>query len=358
MKRPFAFALFLVLLGTSATVRVDRASAFSPPAASPALLAAHGALRSASPANLSDWAATAPQVAALAAGDHDALLFWLDGHGRGALHAQGATDAQIGVPLYAIDYAIQPAPWPASVPPLPPAPAPPKPTPPPAQHHHSFWSMVAAAALPSIVAPVAHSSSSSTSTSPDGSTTTTQSSSTDVSVGVNTGALLSSLLDAADAHGSSQSPSNDWRQLPFGAMTFASADAPSQIAITHGIASVRSDGTEGFACLSFVNRAAQPATEVDVDIEIIDGLGFVRRVVPLRRVGSFAPGQPVDGPTSVHDVHSAQPNCVIDGENAIADPSDPFAGAFAVGYAVRRVTFADGSVWLEPGANAWPPVTS
>ena len=60
------------------------------------------------------------------------------------------------------------------------------------------------------------------------------------------------------------------------------------------------------------------------------------------------------GPTSLREVSTAQPNCVIDGENGLADPTNPFSGAALVGYAIRRVTFADGTSWIEPGANPWP----
>jgi hypothetical protein len=162
------------------------------------------------------------------------------------------------------------------------------------------------------------------------------------------------LIDAGSAHGSAQSPSSAWRQIPFGASTLSEAGSPSQIAVTAGIASVRYDGTQGFACLSFVNHAPQAVTEVDVDILVIDGLGFLKRALPLRRTGTFASGAAVDGPTSLHDVGSSRPNCVIDGNGAIADPTDPFAKAVAVGYAIRRVTYADGTSWIEPGANPWP----
>jgi hypothetical protein len=343
--RPFLGRVVVVLFAI--TIACAPAGAFSAPAPSPALIAALGALR-ATTADPVAWAATAPEVAALTPPDHDALLYWLGGHGRGPLHAQGATDAQIGVPYYALDYALVAAPWPSSVPPLPPQPPLPKPPPPPAPHHRSFWNFVAA---------VEHSSSSSTTTSADGSTTTTTSSGTDVSVGVNTGALLASLIDASAAHGSAQSPSSEWRQVPFGAATLDAADSPAHVRVTRGIASVRFDGTQGFACLSFVNDAAQPATEVDIDIEVLDGFGLMKRALALRRTGSFAPGAAVDGPTALRDVRAAQPNCVIDGDGTIADPTDPFAGAFAIGYAIRHVTYADGSAWNEPGANPWPPGT-
>jgi hypothetical protein len=323
---------------------------YNVPQPSSALVAALLALRQTPPADPLAWAAQLPNVTQP---DRDALLYWLGAHGRAALHAQGATDAQIGIPIYAIDYALVPAPFPASIVPLP---APPAPTPPPAPapRRRSFWGMLAAAALPNVVAPIASSSSSSSSTSPDGSESTFQSSSTTVSVGVDTGALVSSLIDASTAHGSSQSPSSAWRQLPFGAMTIA-GPSPSRITVTHGIASVRYDGTQGFACLSLVNDAPQPAMEVDVDIQIIDGNGFLQRVLPLRRVATFAPGVAVEAPTSLHDVRSPHPGCAIDGEGDAADATDPFAGAAAIGYSIREVHYADGSSWLEPGANAWGP---
>lgn len=123
--------------------------------------------------------------------------------------------------------------------------------------------------------------------------------------------------------------------------------------MTRGFAAVRNDGTEGLACISFANTTQKAATEIDVDIEILDSLGFIRRVAPLRLSGSFAPGAQVGGPANVEDVGSARANCVIDGENTLADTTDPFSGSQAVVYSVRRVKFADGTAWLQPGANPW-----
>ncbi len=290
----------------------------------------------------------------LTPGDRDALLYWLSGHGRSALQAQGATDAQIGVPYYSLDYAITSAPYPKTVGFLPPEPQLPTLTPAPQHTHRSFLGfLAAAAALPDVNVPVAQSSSSSVTNNADGSQTINSSSSS-VSVGFNPSAVLGSILDSANSHGSAQSPSSAWRQLPFGSATLDAAASPSQIALTHGISSVRYDGTEGFACISFQNNAQQAVTELDVDIQVIDGLGLLRRVVPLRRIGSFAPGAQVNGPGSLPDVNSSRPNCVIDGAGDLDDPSNPFSGAAAVSYAIRQVTYGDGSTWLEPGANPWP----
>jgi hypothetical protein len=320
---------------------------------SPALLDAIHAFR--------DGAAS-PPVQALSAPERDALMFWIDAHGRGPLHALGVTDAQIGIPYYPIDYTLTSAPWPSTVPALAePQPAPmPTNTPRPAPKHSNglgAFGNLLGAALPPLQIPVASSSSSSSSSTttnvPGGTETnsTYSNSSTSVSVGVNPWAVVSSLIDASSANAAPQPPSVPWRSLLFAASTLG--DGGSGIAVTRGFAAVRNDGTEGLACISFANHSAKPVNEIDVDIVMLDALGFIHRVEPLRLVGAFAPGAEIGGPNSVEDVNAARANCVIDGERRLDDPTDPFSGASAVVYAVRRVQFADGTTWLQPGANAW-----
>lgn len=352
-----------------------RASAQSmqPPALpqpSPELLAALSAARFGPMPGLIAWANRAQpsdgsggalqtletQIMNLAPGDRDAMLYWLASHGRGVLHAQGVSDAQIGPAYFSIDYSVVPGPWPPTVAPLamphpPPLPAP---TQPPQQHHSGFLGALSSM-IPGGQIPIASSSSSSSSTTnnADGSQTTT-SSGTSVSVGVDSQALLGALVDAASKSSAPQSSPAAWRGLTFAASTADADGGPSQIAITHGFAASRADGTEGAACLSFVNNAQQPATEVDVDLELTDGYGFMKRVLALRRIGNFVPGVVVAGPSSIADAKSARPNCVVDGEGSLDDPTDPFAGAWAVFYTVRQVKYADGSAWLLPGANPWP----
>jgi hypothetical protein len=346
------------------------------PAPSNELVQALAAVRAADMPALIAWAAqpvapAAPTgavsaaemgILALAQPDRDALLFWLRAHGRGALHAQGASDRDIGVPYYAIDYAIVPAPFPASVTPLvmpavelpPPAPTP---TDAPARHHgFGFLGSL----LPTLNLPIASSSSSSTSssTTQNGNSTefnqTTQSSGASVSIDGNPWQAVGSLIDASmDRASNRAAPAQPWRSLPFAASTLGAPG--SQILVTRGFAAVRYDGTEGAACISFVNQAPVAATQVDVDIEILDGLGFVKRVQALRRAGNFAPGAEIGGPTGPQTIQNARENCVIDGENRLDDPTDPFSRASAVVYAVRQVFYADGTSWLAPGANPWAP---
>jgi len=340
------------------------------PAPSTEVLAVLGAARFGPMAGLIAWAnRTEPsdgsggplqtletQIMSLAPGDRDAMLYWLESHGRGALHAQGVSDAQIGPAYFAIDYTVVPGPWPPTVAALamprpPPLPAP---TQPPQQRRSGFLGALASM-IPGGQIPIASASSSSSSTTnnADGSQTTTSSGSS-VSVGVDSQALLGALVDAASTHSAPQSGPGRWRGLTFASSTADADGGPSQIAITHGFAAARADGTEGAACISFVNNAQQAATEVDVDLELTDGYGFMKRVLGLRRIGTFVPGVVVAGPSSIADANANRPNCVVAGAGSLADPTDPFAGAWAVFYTVRQVKYADGSTWLLPGANPWP----
>lgn len=355
MTQPYRFSIALLAFFSIAGFSAIAQNAIPP--ASPALLDALTSVRSASAAEV------AAKTQALSPPDRDAMTYWLASHGRGPLHARGATDAQIGVPYYAIDYTTVPAPWPSTVAPLitPPTPVPTAPPPTPAPRRHSAFSLLGSV-LPDLHIPIASSSSSSSQTTttntPNGSETdiSTQSSSASVSIGVNPWAVVGALIDASSAHTTKQPPSVPWRGLLFAASTLGTGG--SEIAVTRGFAAVRNDGTEGLACISFANNSQKAATEIDVDIEILDTLGFIRRVAPLRLRGSFAPGAEVGGPANVQDVNSARANCVIDGENTLTDTTDPFTGASAVVYSVRRVLFADGTQWLQPSANAWPPVSS
>lgn len=367
MKR---FACAIVLLAALPYA----AAAQGIPVPSAALLAALSVVREAGITPLAEWApepvspsasggqvaAAEAQILALPAPDRDALLYWLAAHGRGALHARGVTDADIGVPYFPLDYLVSTAPFPISVTPLNfPSPAPPPtPVPTPQPRHRSHFGFLGSL-LPALQLPIASTSSSSSSmtTTQSGSASTIDksfsSSGASVSIGGNPWEALGSLIDASIDHspGRAAAPAVPWRPLPFAQ---SSLSAPgSRIAVTRGFAAVRDDGGEGVACISFANQSAKTATQIDVDIEILDGLGFIKRVRALRRAGNFAPGAEVGGPAGPQTIAEARANCVIDGENDLDDPSDPFASASGVAYAIRQVSFADGSSWLQPEANPW-----
>ncbi len=352
------------------------AAAATIPEPSQALLSAVASARSAGLSELAEWAPqpVAPvasggsvavaeaQIQALPPADRDALIYWLAGHGRGALHARGATDADIGVPFYPLDYTIAPAPFPASVTPLAyPSPAPaPTAVPAPQPRHRSHFGFLGSL-LPALQLPIASlsNSSSASSTTQHGNTTgvdkSFSSTGASVSIGGNPWEVLGSLIDASIDRSAPRagSPPVTWRSLPF-AMSSLSAPG-SHVVVTRGFAAVRDDGTEGAACVSFANQGTKAVTQLDIDIEILDGLGFIKRVRGLRRAGNFAAGAEIGGPSGPQTVAEARANCVIDGENSLEDASDPFAGASGVAYAVRQVVYADGTSWLQPDANQWTP---
>jgi hypothetical protein len=308
----------------------------------------------------SSGAAQDAKVAALVPADRDALAYWLGGHGRAALHARGASDEEIGVPFYPADYLIVAAPFPASVVPLvDPTPGPPTaPTPAPTRPpRHANFSLLGGL-LPVLNIPIgsSSSSSSSTTTTTTGNVTTinrtTQSSGSSIGISGNPWSMVGALIDArAGSNDITQTSPPAWRLLPFAASAMSSSGA--HVDVNSGFAAVKRDGTEGLACVSFTNQGKKTATEVDIDIEILGEAGFIRRVQPLRRVGTFARGVEIGGPTTPQDATTARQNCVVDGENSVADPTDPFSNATAVVYAVRQVYYTDGSTWLQPGANTW-----
>lgn len=351
----------LLVAVSIAAATAAAAGAQTIPAPSPALVDVLAAARASDMPGLVAWAQhqsapaassaditpIATKILALAPGDRDALLYWLDAHGRGALHAQGASDRQIGIPYYPLDYTIVPAPLPGSVTPLV-IPPPPTPQPTAAPQHHSHGGGLLGLLLPSINVPVASSSSSSTSTttSQNGNATeidqTTQSSSSSVSVGVNPAAVLGSLIDAAgntESHPSSSAP--PWRSLRMTASPFYDPAGP--VSVTSAFAATRNDNASSLACIGFTNASAKPITRVDVDVEVLNGLGLIKNVQQLRRVGSVAPGGHAGGDLGPQSDDERRANCVS------------FSGATALAYSVREVYFDDGTTWLAPGANAWGP---
>lgn len=343
---------FWIMLTACVTMNAA-ASAQTPPPPSQQLIDTLGRIRSSDTGALAAWAqgrSASPSVTpvvnailALTPSDRDAVLFWLDGHGRRGLHARGLNDAQIGVPFYPIDYTVAAAPLPGSIAPIA-IPPPPTPVPTQAPQHHSSLGFLGAV-LPWVQVPVASSSSSSTSTSTsqNGNSTeidqTTNSSSTSVSVGVNPGAVLASLLDASNqsSHPSSSPP--PWRAVHFAASPLS--DPASPVTVTHGFAAVHNDGSGGIACVSIANQSSKTVTQVDVDFEILNGLGLIKNVQPLRRMGTVAPGAQAGGDVGPQSEAEQRANCV------------PFSGATTVQYAVRQVFFEDGTSWLQPGANPW-----
>jgi hypothetical protein len=324
------------------------------------------------PRNTSDSvSALKARILVLDPADREALLFWLQGHGRDALHQRGATDLEIGPPLYPIDYEIawtrvpegfiNPTPIPTATPEPPPPPPAPKPAIP-----RGLFNFIAMLPLP-IVSSGSMSSHSSSETHREGNTlvTTTHSSSSSVSARVDTRAVVGMLAQAASSEGSSaaeerppgpaQPPKKRWVLLDFGRERI-DRDT-SGIDVNHGVAGIRNNA-EAAACVSFANRNSRAVREIDFDLTFVDVHNHALQTMALRRSGSFEPNAEIAAPHDfdAEDVARQDANCMTMGHSNTAGPPISSLGrTSALAYAVRRVLFEDGTVWQRPGANVWPP---
>jgi len=315
------------------------------------------------------------QILALGSSDREAMLFWLRSHGRDALHQRGATDADIGAPLYPIDYKVvwvslpegfvNPTPIPA--PTLPPPP--PAPTAKPQQHQSrglfGFLVPIALQAISNIPMQSATLASSSHSeTHMEGNTMVTTSSASSMSVGVDVRGLAGMLAtEALSEHPAavpveqtlaSSSPARQWTLLELGRQR--SDTQTSGIAVDKGVAGIRSN-SEGAACLGFTNRNARVVREIDFDFTLVDAHDHSLQSIALHRAGTFAPNERSEAP---HDIAGPavvreDANCVTLGSSAADAPTiASLSRAVAVAYEIRRVVFDGGTSWLRPGANLWP----
>lgn len=312
------------------------------------------------------------QILALDASDREAMLFGLRSHGRDALHQRGATDAEIGAPLYPIDYTIQWVPMPGGfvnptpIPtPMPPPPPTPKPQPPKSRGVWGFIVPIALQALSNIPRQSATIASSSHSeTHMEGNTIVTTSSQTSMSVGVDARGLAGMLAnEALKEHPSaapvaqevaSSSPARQWTLLELGRQR--SDTQTSGIAVDNGVAGIRSN-SEGAACLGFTNRNARAVREIDFDFTLVDAHDRSLQSIALHRAGTFGRNERSEAPrdVAVPAVAREDANCVTIGSSAAGARTIPsLSRAVAMAYEIRRVVFDDGTVWLRPGANLWP----
>ncbi len=141
-----------------------------------------------------------------------------------------------------------------------------------------------------------------------------------------------------------------WRQLQFATDSFS--DAPTgPIQVGAGIAAAKRDGTSLVACVTFTNTAPQAATSVSFVFTLKSGngdavgtIGFVRNGTFSTGIGihtwdSYASWRQQSGNRGYND------NCVTK-ETGVA--ALPILETRFVTYAVKSVTFADGTSWSAP----------
>jgi hypothetical protein len=314
-------------------------------------------------------------ILALDASDRDAMFFWLRSHGRDALHQRGVTDAEIGPPLYPIDYKIAWVALPEGfVNPTPiPTPTPePPPTPTPHPKSAGAWAFLIPLALQAIITIPTYSAIFSDFqngallfdvnklqkwVTPSGFLSTAQSI-------ADAHAVAGMLANAALKEHPTSTPvehevasipaAQHWTLLEIGRQRWDLQAAG--IVVDKGVAGVR-NYSEGAACLGFTNHNAKAVREIDFDFTLVDAHDRSLQSIGLHRAGTFAQNERSEAPHDLapSDVAREDANCVTIGSSAAGAPTIPsLSRAVAMAYEVRRVVFDDGTVWLRPGANLWP----
>ena len=315
-------------------------------------------------------------ILALDASDREAMLFWLHSHGRDALHQRGVTDAEIGPPLYPIDYRIAWVALPEGfVNPTPiPTPTPkPPPTPTPEAKSAKDWAFL----IPLLLQGIAIGSTFSAIGS-DFQRMATQIDVNTLQKYVTASGLMGVMQPIIDANAvagmlanaalrehptstvveqevASIPAAQHWTLLELGRQR--SDTQAAGIAVNNGVAGVR-NYSEGAACLGFTNHNAKTVREIDFDFTLVDAHDRSLQSIALHRAGTFAQNERSEAPHDLapSSVAREDANCVTIGSSAAGAPTIPsLSRAVAMAYEVRRVVFEDGTVWLRPGANLWPP---
>jgi len=315
------------------------------------------------------------EILALDASDREALLFWLRSHGRDALHQRGVTDAEIGPPLYPIDYTISWVALPQGfVNPTPiPTPTPePPPTPTPRPESAGAWAFLIPLALQAIITIPTYSAIFS-----DFQNAALLFDVNKLQKWVTPSGLISTAQSIADAHAvagmlanaalkehptstaveqevASIPAAQHWKLLELGRQRSDSQSAG--IVVDNGVAGVR-NYTEGAACLGFTNHNAKTVRELDFDFTLVDAHDRSLQSIGLRRTGTFAQNHRSEAPQDLAPsaVAREDANCVTIGSSTAGAATIPsLSRAVAMAYEIRRVVFDDGTVWLRPGANRWP----
>jgi hypothetical protein len=406
VKRPLLVAACALVLACFAAASTNATAADT--SASTGLVSALQKLRSINSSFIIAWSADPRppqtgddsisklkrQILALDSQDREALIFWLHSHGRDALHQRGATDPQIGPPLFPIDYNIAWVPLPdgfVNPTPMPtPTPVPTEsPTPKPQSHSNPFYDFLGAVILQKIVNPnkplaiqmmedhwqgknpsnpavvsTTIASSSHSETHMEGNTLVTNSSGSSLRAGVDVGGLALLLVsEALKEHPSSQPlqtavanepRSAQWQLLELGRQR---TDVDTHgITVENGVAGIRNN-SEGGACLGFTNHNQRTVKEIDFDLTLVDANDHMLQAVGLRRTGSFAPNEKSEAPhdLDIPAIEREDANCITLGRPQPDAPSTaPLARTAAVAYEIRRVVYDDGTQWLRDGANVWP----
>jgi hypothetical protein len=145
---------------------------------------------------------------------------------------------------------------------------------------------------------------------------------------------------------------NPYRDLRFTTATLAPERGP--IAVYGGWGAVKRDGKEVVVCISFKNERQVAATRIRFEFPLANREGETLDTLQLDRRGTFSTNVNIDGWSGLEAWRSGvghrgyADNCVIQ-RSGIAALS--LMNAHFASYRIRRVEFADGSIWPAPGTQ-------
>jgi hypothetical protein len=150
----------------------------------------------------------------------------------------------------------------------------------------------------------------------------------------------------------SPSPSPSPTPNPFRSLNFASATLnqgpEGHIEVIGGFAAAKRDGKAAIACVSFKNTATLVVRRVVFDFSLMGPRGRELGSLQLDRRGEFSPGIDINGWSSLSAWQGGVghrgygDNCTLL-QQGVA--SAPILQAAAIVYRLRRVEYADGSIF-------------
>jgi hypothetical protein len=142
---------------------------------------------------------------------------------------------------------------------------------------------------------------------------------------------------------------NAWRELRLASNSLGGTTA-GEITVLGGFAAAKRDGTGATACISFKNAAPKAATRIIFEFPLVDASGNELGTLTLDREGTFSPDVAImtyqtfsdwAGGTVTNRGYAQNCASLSSGIAAV-----PILTARYATYRLRRVEYADGSVWM------------
>jgi hypothetical protein len=171
-------------------------------------------------------------------------------------------------------------------------------------------------------------------------------------------ALQSPGYSSAESPSPSPSPTasptpNPWREIIVANKSLSPSHAGA-IDVLNAFAAARRNGKAAAACVSFKNVDARTATRVLFEFVLLNGNGEEVGSLQLDRKGTFSTGIDIEGYRTLSAWSGGGGNRGY-GDNCTELKSNmaalPILTARYATYAVKRVEYADGTIWSAPEAS-------